>query len=117
MQYEIELLNNLTWNGYSGKLLFKRYPDGNPALVYRISDVEDILFSVNLHGLYDEYRFGEYRLIAINNEMVSVMETLMEAGIIDEPVFNVEYYNQIVPVCELSSQVIDLLISFGEYYV
>lgn len=113
----MEIFNKLNWNGKTGRLVFTRYADGNPALVFTSEDRTEAMFSVNIPGFYFEYPFGDYRLIAINSENMGVPELLIESGIIGKPVFTVECDDLEVPICELSDQMVDLLNSYGEYYV
>ncbi|MGE5364935.1 MAG: hypothetical protein ACM3SM_12460 [Bacteroidota bacterium] len=117
MSFEIELFDNLQYHGNNGKLLFTRYQDGNPALLFKFGPGNSIIqFSINIPEFFDEYPFGAYRLIAINAGQKDVIETLVDSGIIHEPVFNVEFNDQSNPICEFSNQIMDLLNSCGEYY-
>lgn len=118
--YEVQILDDFRWNGFSGKILFSRYQDNNPALIYKTSDNEFIIYcSIDLPGFYREYPFGDNRLIVIkdHHENQGIAEALSESGVIGQRVFNVEYDGFSSPVFELSDQIVDLLKAYGEYYV
>lgn len=119
MTNEVLLLDNFNLNELNGKLYFIRYTDNNPTLVFKNENSELIELCKNLPDFYKEYPFGEYSLIVLGNDLVDagIFTALFEAGIVNNPVFSIDNNEKIQPVCELTDQVVDLLKSYGEYYV
>lgn len=116
---EILILDNFNFNGFIGKLFFIRYKDNNPTLLLRNEHSENLELCVNSPDFYREYPFGEYSLIVLRNKSMDgeIFTALFDAGIVNNPVFSIDNNGEIQPVCELTDQVVDLLKSYGEYYV
>lgn len=119
LTYEVLILDSFNWGKLKGELYFIRHTDNNPALVLKTADSEMIELSVNLPDFYKEYPFGEYTLVILRNDSGSagIFTALFDAGIINKQVFSIDNNDEILPVCELTEQVVDLLKSCGEYYV
>lgn len=117
--YEILISNNFNWNDVSGELFFIRYTDNNPALTFKVNNEVIAEFSKNVPEFYAEYPFGDYKLIVVGDEAMGagIFTALFDAGIINKPVFSIDNDNKMLPVCELTDTVVDLLKSYGEYYV
>lgn len=117
--YEILISDSFNWNSVSGELFFIRYPDNNPAFTFKINNEVIAEFSRNVPEFYTEYPFGEYRLIVLGDEAMSagIFTALFDAGIVNKPAFSIDNDNKVLPVCELTDPVVDLLKSYGEYYV
>lgn len=121
MTYEILILDNFQWSDISGKLYFSRYFDNNPALILKNFDEMPIItITVNIPEFFHEYPFGDNKLVAIKDsgENQGIVDSLTDAAVL-EPVFTLknEYEDEEIRICELSESVVDLLKSYGEYYV
>lgn len=114
-------MDDFTWNDISGKLFFSRYFDNNPALVFKSTDeIPVTTCTANIPEFFREYPFGDNKLIAVKNsdENQGILDALEAAGVV-EPVFTLQdnYEKDDIKICELTEPVIDLLKSYGEYYV
>lgn len=121
LTYEVLIMDKFTWHDVSGRLYFSRYFDNNPALVFKTDqDVPITTCTVNIPEFFLEYPFGDNKLIAVKNsgENEGILESLIEAGIVDS-VFTIQDVldKEDIRVCELTEPVVDLLKSYGEYYV
>lgn len=121
MSYEILITDKCERNGERVKLYFSRYFDNNPALILKNSDEIPVLTcTVDLPDFYNEYPFGDYKLVAVKDfgENQGILEILTENAVLEQ-VFSYQgiYSEEKIMICELSEPVVDLLKSFGEYYV
>lgn len=116
---EVLLLDNFNLNGLNGKLYFIRYTDNNPTLLFKSEHSEMIELCRNLPDFYREYPFGDYKLVVLGNNSgyAGIFTALFEAGIVNNPVFSIDNNGEMQPICEFTDQVVDLLKSYGEYYV
>jgi len=120
LTYEVEILKNFKWHEFTGKLYFSRYEDNNPGLILKTDDEKIVLeCTIDIPAFYMEYKFGDHRIVIINEDVFTegLLDSLINEGVVEKPLFHIETGNGNLPVCELTDQVIDLLKAYGEYYV